>query len=221
MKLNAKISLVHLVVFSMLLATTLHAEPSTNKTESLKTLDELQRMYADYNYIDNVYDTLKDTRRSISNATAQSSTTSQMDLSPNSKAYMASGNSESLKGEMDQLAFIEAELNKKEITPRLQNLRKIINKMIQQVYVEYSNYQECMWWLAARQDSKLVKTMAMTGAMGKNTITGTDEDMQKIMNNIKTMENKFAELEKQLSEEQDALIEHHKRLIEMVKKSIA
>ncbi|MEI7751709.1 MAG: hypothetical protein WCJ71_06425 [Candidatus Omnitrophota bacterium] len=219
-KPEAKILLVQLVALSMFLATNLYAEPPKNKTETLKTLDEIQQMYADYNYIDDVYDTLKDVRRSISNATAQASTASQMNLSPDSKAYMAAGYSESLKGEVDNLVFIEAELNKKEITPRLQGVRKIINEMIQQVYAEYSNYKEGMWWLAARKDPQLVKNLITTGSASRDGITGTDEDMKKIMSNIQAMEKKFEELEEQLPKEQKALIEYHKQLVGKVKKFI-
>ena len=210
---HVKVPLVAIFV-SLFLTNNLWAESSQNKKETLRTLDEIQQMYEDYNYIDNVYDQLNDTRKVILNALGTFFALSPVSMNGDPKINQITlNNVESVRFKIDQLAVAEKEMSERKITPRLQQMEKIVTEMIRRVHAEYDNYKETLQWLSDIKNPQHDTAVDITKT--------NDATMRKIQATSKMIDDNLSELDDKLSKEQSALIEYHKQLIEKVKQAIA
>ncbi len=213
-KFNSKLVFAYFVIIFLTLINNSFANIPKDKAETLKSLDEIQQMYEDYNYIDNVYDQLNDTRKVILNALGTFFALSPMSMNSDPKINQITlNNVESVRFKIDQLAVAEKEMAERKIIPRLQPMEKIVTEMIRHVYTEYDNYKETLQWLSDIKNPQHDTAVDITKT--------NDATMRKIQATSKMIDDKLSELDDKLSKEQTALIEYNKGLVEKVKQAIA
>ncbi len=187
----------------------------------LKQIDELHQMYADYNFIDNAYDHMHSVRKELSEALMANFYLQSKATPDGSNVYMASKFSEDLSFKLSEMELSKNALNQRKVLPQLEEFKKIVNQMLDNVYKDYSNYQKIKTVMAIINDSNLRETLKVTGSDEEKQIVQSNPTIETVMMERTNIDKELEGLEEKLSQEQDKLIEYHKKLAESIKADIS
>ncbi len=206
-------------ILFLALSNNLKAE-NVAKFDKLQTLDELHQIYADYNYVDNVYDAMQNFGETV--AVTFGNNLSTMDLATESagKIYMMSANAEHLASDLADLQYAQNGLEEKNLNTQLMEMKKIIIKMMDLKYQEYDIYKKTMILIVVSKDPNFKDVLLKTGSEAERKFLKDNESLEDLLLETQEISAKFEGLEQQLSKEQEKIIKYHKELTEKLKKAI-